>query len=123
MRCALEYPWLQSQSRRFLLAFAIGQLINLEEAYESRQTTWTVDCCLLRPYNTIALKMAFVNPKHINLQDGPLCFVLAIVPALANFRCSFELFLLGEGEKKIEEKVYSGTSFSKMLVFRSSRVP
>ncbi|KAG8665758.1 hypothetical protein FPOAC1_010559 [Fusarium poae] len=37
--------------------------------------------------------MAGVNPKHFNLQDDP-----------------FELFLLGEGEKKIEEKVFSGMS-------------
>ncbi|KAJ4166857.1 DNA-directed RNA polymerase II core subunit [Fusarium oxysporum] len=34
--------------------------------------------------------MAGGNPKHFNLQDDP-----------------FELFLLGEGEKKIEEKVFS----------------
>ncbi|KAF5555553.1 DNA-directed rna polymerase ii subunit rpb11 [Fusarium tjaetaba] len=37
--------------------------------------------------------MAGGNPKHFNLQDDP-----------------FELFLLGEGEKKIEEKVFSGMS-------------
>ncbi|KND93414.1 DNA-directed RNA polymerase II subunit RPB11 [Tolypocladium ophioglossoides CBS 100239] len=37
--------------------------------------------------------MAGCNTKHFNLQDT-----------------AFELFLLGEGEKKIEEKVYSGMS-------------
>ncbi|KID84274.1 DNA-directed RNA polymerase II subunit RPB11 [Metarhizium guizhouense ARSEF 977] len=37
--------------------------------------------------------MTGCNPKHFNLQDDP-----------------FELFLLSEGEKRIEEKVYSGMS-------------
>uniref|UniRef100_A0A0B7KE15 DNA-directed RNA polymerase RBP11-like dimerisation domain-containing protein n=1 Tax=Bionectria ochroleuca TaxID=29856 RepID=A0A0B7KE15_BIOOC len=45
--------------------------------------------------------MAGCNQKHYNIQDDP-----------------FELFLLGEGEKKIEENVYSGMANTSDFVLK-----
>ena len=53
--------------------------------------------------------MAGCNPKHHNVQDDMLRAIYVSVGNLwLTLIFSFELFLLSEGEKKIEEKVYSG---------------
>ncbi|KFA68261.1 hypothetical protein S40285_01560 [Stachybotrys chlorohalonatus IBT 40285] len=55
--------------------------------------------------------MAGNNSRHSNIQDDPLrndstrFEASTLIPSLR-----FELFLLADGEKKIEEKVYSGMS-------------
>jgi hypothetical protein len=56
--------------------------------------------------------MAGNNSRHSNIQDDPLrndstrFEASTLIPSLR-----FELFLLADGEKKIEEKVYSGRVF------------
>ncbi|KAF4120495.1 hypothetical protein GMORB2_2933 [Geosmithia morbida] len=52
--------------------------------------------------------MACGNSEHENHAETVHSRWRHALPSFADLMSRFELFLLGEGEKKIEEKVYSG---------------
>lgn len=56
--------------------------------------------------------MTHVNPRHDNLQDPWAAIryhITGLAEHQANIGFRFELFLLGDGEKKITEQVFTGT--------------
>ncbi|KAK1770459.1 RBP11-like subunits of RNA polymerase [Phialemonium atrogriseum] len=57
--------------------------------------------------------MTHVNPRHDNLQDPWAAIryhMTGLAEHQANIGFRFELFLLGDGEKKITEQVFTGMS-------------